>query len=135
MPIEYHIDHARRLVVARARGRVDGSDLDAYQAEVWSKPEVSGYNELVDMTEVSELHAPKNVGATMENLAAVSAASDTPEIPTKFAIVASAELAFGLGRMYQSIRELERRSTKEVGVFRTLPEALSFLGIDSLEWP
>jgi RimJ/RimL family protein N-acetyltransferase len=37
--------------------------------------------------------------------------------------------------MYQTYRGLDPRSTKQVEVFRTLPEALSFLGIKDLEDP
>jgi len=50
--------------------------------------------------------------------------------------VASENLAFGLGRMFQAHRELDRRSTREVGIFRTMEEALAFLGLDhALELP
>jgi hypothetical protein len=34
--------------------------------------------------------------------------------------------------MYQTFRSLDARSTKEVGVFRSLDEALAFLGDTSL---
>jgi len=51
-------------------------------------------------------------------------------------LVASENLAFGLGRMFQAHRELDRRSTREVGIFRTMEEALAFLGLDhALELP
>ena len=46
------------------------------------------------------------------------------------AVVASENTAFGLGRMFQAYRELDRRSTKEVGIFRTMEEALAFLSLD-----
>jgi len=41
--------------------------------------------------------------------------------------VAPADLVFGLGRMYETYRGLNERSTKEVAVFRTRPEALDWL--------
>jgi hypothetical protein len=52
MPIDYHIDHAHRLVVARGRGIFSTSDVMTYQLEVWSQPEVAGFDELVDMSGV-----------------------------------------------------------------------------------
>jgi hypothetical protein len=52
---------------------------------------------------------------------------DDKNTKSRFAIVAPADVAFGLGRMYQAYRTLDRRSTKEVGVFRTMREALAFL--------
>ena len=133
MPIEYAIDHARRLVVARGNGVLTGADIFAYQREVWSRPDVLGYDELVDMSDVTEIPTPNPAGENFRALASESAATDSVEIPTKFAIVAGEQLAYGLARMYQTYRELEPKSTKRVEVFRTLPEALAFLGVESLE--
>ncbi|HEX7077218.1 MAG TPA: hypothetical protein VF363_02220 [Candidatus Eisenbacteria bacterium] len=132
MPIEYHIDHSRRLVVARGRGTVTSPDIFGYQREVWSRADVVGYDELVDMSDVAEIVAGNPVGDNLRALAAESASTDPEGIPTKFAIVAGEELAFGLGRMYQAYRALDPRSTKRIEVFRTLPEALAFLGVESL---
>jgi hypothetical protein len=93
---------------------------------------VSAYNELVDVSGVEKFTVPIPSGPELERLAHCSAKDDHPTKRSKFAIVAPDELAYGLGRMYQSYRDLEPRSTKEVGVFRTLEEALNFLGVDSL---
>ena len=54
---------------------------------------------------------------------------DPPHLPSKFAVVAPDDLAYGLGRAYQTHRSLEVRSTKEVRVFRSLGEALDYLGV------
>jgi hypothetical protein len=133
MPIEYSIDHTRRLVVARGNGTLTGADIFGYQREVWSRPDVRGYDELVDMSGVSEIVTTSPASDNFRALATESAEADVPERPTKFAIVAGEELAFGLARMYQVYRGLERKSTKQVEVFRTLPEALVFLGVESIE--
>jgi hypothetical protein len=53
---------------------------------------------------------------------------DAPQTPSKFAIVARADLHFGLGRMYQSFRGSNHQSTKSVGVFRNREEAMEWLG-------
>lgn len=135
MPITYYIDHTQRLVVARGSGTFTDADVFGYQREVWSRSDVAGYNELVDMSAVKVLAIPMPAKARVLKLAAESAASDPPELPSKFAIVAPDELAFGMGRMYQSYRELDPRSTKQVGVFRTLTEALEFLGVKALKEP
>jgi hypothetical protein len=132
MPIDYEIDHSRRLVVGRGRGIVTDADVFGYQREVWSRPDVVGYDELVDMSAVTEIAIPTPAGGRFQMLATESASADAAEIPTKFAIVAGEAFAFGLGRMYQAYRELEPRSTKEVKVFRTLPDALAYLGIEGL---
>ena len=40
------------------------------------------------------------------------------------------DLIFGLGRMYQACREQSERGTKQVGVFRTMDEALRWLRLN-----
>jgi hypothetical protein len=125
MPIAYTIDHARRLVDAAASGILSREEIFRYQREAWSRPEVAGYNELVDMTDVTQISEISREG--ISNLAELSAAMDAPGVPSKFAIVARADLHFGLGRMYQSFRESNQQSTKSVGVFRTREEAKAWL--------
>jgi hypothetical protein len=44
----------------------------------------------------------------------------------RLAIVASADVVFGMARMYQM------RTSADVGVFRSMPEALDFLGFAEL---
>lgn len=133
MPIDHCIDHSRRLVIARGRGIFTDSEVFAYQREVWSRPDVAGYDELVDMSEVETIIVPTPAAHALLRLATESAAMEPPAITTKFAIVAPEQHAYGLGRMYQTFRELDPHSTKQVRVFRTLHDALSFLGIESLD--
>jgi hypothetical protein len=133
MPIEYEIDHARRLVIARGKGVFTDVDAFGYQRDVWSRPDVVGYDELVDMSAVEAISIPLPAGPRIQRLASTAAGQDPSALASKFAIVAPDSLAFGLGRQFQTYREMDARSTKEVAVFRTLPEALAFLGIDSLD--
>lgn len=127
MPIEYQIDHTRRLVTAQGRNVLSDQDVFNYQQAVWSRPDLAGYDELMDMRAVERIALPS--GDRVRQLAALSASMDVPRA-SKFAIVASQDLAFGLGRMYQIHRSLQESSTKEIGVFRTLGDAMTFLGID-----
>ncbi|MCI0405683.1 MAG: hypothetical protein L0209_06375 [candidate division Zixibacteria bacterium] len=128
MPIEYRILHHLRLVAARGVGMLSAEDLFDYQREVCSQPELAGYNELVDMTQTKGIVSPSP--DRMRELAALSASMDTPPTWTRFAIVAPQDLAFALGELYEAYRRLEPRSTKDVAVFRTMAEALTFLGIE-----
>jgi len=50
MPLAHRIDHRPRLVIARASGTLTDEEVFAYQKDVWSRPDVAGYDELVDMT-------------------------------------------------------------------------------------
>lgn len=125
MPIEFTIDHARRLVTAKGRGTMTGEDVFGYQRDVWSRADVQGYNELIDMREVEHIDL-KSID-NMRFLAELSASMDAPAQPSRFAIVATSDEAYGLGRMYETYRRLEGKSTKQVGVFRSLTDAMAFL--------
>lgn len=127
MPIEYQIDHERQLVLARAFGVITSQDVFGYQREVWSRADVVGYNELIDMSAVK--HVVLASGQQVMELAWFSARMDTPSKRFRFAIVAPQDSAFALGRMYESYRNLDDRSVKQVAVFRTMAEGLAFLGI------
>jgi hypothetical protein len=107
---------------------VTETDLFGYQRAVWSRPDVAGYDELIDMTRTQEIVHPTPDG--VHALATLSAGMDPSPSASKVAIVAPQDLAFGLGRMYQAYRALDPRSTKAVGVFRHREEALAFLGIE-----
>ena len=126
MPIDYVIDHERRLVTAKGHGTLSHEDVIGYQKDVWSRQDVNGYNELVDMSNVVRI-ALQSI-ERMRELANLSAGMDARSSASRFAIVAPTGEAFGLGRMYQTYRSMDVRSTKEVGVFRSLEEALEFLG-------
>jgi hypothetical protein len=130
MPIEYRIDHGRRMVWATGRGVVTPHDVSAYQREVWARSELAGYDELADLRGIEGIAQPSR--GNVQELASVSSRMDSPKIPSKFAIVAPEDLAFGIGRMYGSYRSLEEHSTKEVGVFRSLEAALQWLGKDAV---
>lgn len=60
-------------------------------------------------------------------LADYSASMDLPSVRSKFAIVASDDLHFGLGRMYGAYRDLKGSEAKTVQVFRTREEAEKWL--------
>jgi hypothetical protein len=104
------------------------ADILEYQRSAWSGPEVIGYNELVDMTHVSSVESP--TGQRIKDLASFAAHMDLASAPSRFAIVAPGDLTYGLGRMFQAYREAEKRSSKEVGVFRTFQEAFAFLKLE-----
>lgn len=127
MPIQYRIDHERRLVLAVGRGIFTPQDAFDYQHKVWSRPDVAGYNELVDMRAVERIAVPST--PRVRELANLSAEMDAGDAISRFAIVAADDLAFGLGRMYEAYREANQRSIKKVGVFRSPAAALEWLGL------
>ena len=132
MPIIYRVDHDARIVIAAGEGVLTDAEVFDYQRDVWSRPDVIGYDELIDMRQVTEIELPS--AGRVRALAELAAKMDDKASRSRFAIVASDDIAFGLGRMFQShreiVREFDGRGTKEVGVFRTMEEALVFLHVD-----
>lgn len=137
MPIEYRVDHERRVILSRIHGTLTDEDAFGYQAALGSQPDLAGYDELADMTDVVEIVLPSP--DRVRDLAWFSATMDRPDRPSRIAIVAPTDLAFGLGRMYEAYRSAHPGSNRNVGVFRTRSEALAFLGLvespESLERP
>ena len=128
MPIVFRVDQDARVIVAAGHGVLREADLFNYQREAWSRSDVAGFDELIDMTRVIEFAQPS--AERIRDLAKLSAEMDNPVSRSRLAIVASGDFAFGLGRMFQAYRHLESSSTKEVGVFRTMEDALAFLRVD-----
>jgi hypothetical protein len=115
--------------MAKGYGTLTHEDIFGYQRDVWSIPELAGYDELVDMSHVEHIALPST--ERIRELARLSAGMDACSLASRFAIVAPTDLAFGLGRMYATYRSLDDRSTKQVGVFRSQEAALAFLGVNS----
>ena len=128
MPLTYRVDHRLRLVLAWASGTLSDDEVFAYQREVWSRSDVAGYDELVDMTAVQHVALP-SIGRVLD-LAALSAGMDAKGPMSRFAIVAPRDFEFALGRLYGTHREMDSRATKRVSVFRSRPEALAWLGLE-----
>jgi hypothetical protein len=85
MPIEHEIDHRRRLVLAKGHGTLADAEVFHYQSSVWSRPEVAGYDELFDMSDVADITPPST--ERIRELALLSAAMDALS-PSRLAIVA-----------------------------------------------
>jgi hypothetical protein len=128
VPLQYWVDENRKLVVAKADGVMTDEEVFSYQRDAWSRRELAGYAELVDMSEVEHIDLP-SVDRIRE-LAKVAAEMDLGAGSSKLAIVATRDFAFGLARMYETYRELQTGNAKPVGVFRTLQEAMDFLGLE-----
>jgi len=125
VPIDYQIDHDRRMVIAEGRDTVTPDDVFTYQRDVWSRPDVRGYDELIDMnTSEAIVGGPR---PRMRELADLSAASDLPDRWSRVAIVAGSDLAFGIARQYQAYRQLHERTHREVAVFRRRVAAVEWL--------
>lgn len=122
MAVTCHIDPGKRRMVGLAAGTLDENDLFAFQQQSGALPD---YDAILDGSAVEDLQDVNLFN--LKRLAAVAAAMDVPGQPVKLAIVAPRDLFFGLGRMYESIREGNPRTSRKVGVFHTRAEAESWL--------
>lgn len=129
MPLEYLVDHEHHVVRVRVSGVMSDDDVFGYQSTVWSRADVRGYDELIDMTEVQHIALP-SIGR-IRDLANLSVTKDDPNRVSKFAIVAPGDVSYMLARLYKAIRGATSGSTRKIGVFHTLPEALRFLNLES----
>lgn len=127
MPISYEIIHTKRLVLAIASGTLNDADVFGYQRTAWSDPAIADYHEFIDTTAVETIVAPSP--ERVKALADLAADMDQQTQPTKLAVVATSNVAFGLGRMFATWRELNPKSRKAVSIFRTRAEALAWLGV------
>ena len=131
MPLRVRVFKEQRLVLATGFGKVSDADMFHYQQEIWTRREVAGFDEIVDMTQAEDFDKP--TPERLQELADLSAGQDPPTMSPRLAIVATDELAFVLGQIYGAYREMHPLNTKQVEVFRTLEEALRFLGIGELD--
>ena len=128
MPLTFRLDRKAHVIVAAAYGTLTDDQVFDHQREISSRNDTIGYDELVDVSHVKEIALPST--DRVRDLAALAAGKDAVRGSSRLAIVAPGDLAFALGRMFQTNRELDARSRREVGVFRTTKEALAFLRID-----
>jgi hypothetical protein len=125
MPLEYRIDQERRLIVATATGVLQDEELFAYQRGVWARPELAGFDEVFDLGGIEELVLASSDRARA--LADLASTMDVAGSPSRLAIVAPQDYAYGLARMYATYRTLHPRGEKAVQVFRSMEAALDWL--------
>jgi len=113
------------MVVATPQGLLSDADMFEYQRTVWSQAELKGYNELFDVTGVTQLESVTE--ERVADLADLAASMDPADLPSKLAILATNDLHFGLARMYERRREMAKQSNKVVHVFRVREEAMEWL--------
>jgi hypothetical protein len=128
VPIKYHVDADRRLVIAWLVGNTTVAEMFEYAREVWVRPEVAGFDEVIDTGHAAAIETP--TPAALRTLAARSAVLAATVPRGRLVIVARQQVQYGLGRMYEVYRGQEPGRTQEVAVFRTLAEASVFLGTD-----
>ena len=133
MPLDYRIDQERRMVLVVAVGTLTEEDFFAYQREVWSRKDVVGFDEVFDLGAVEDLVVSS--GDRVRALADLASTMDVPGAPSRLAVVAPQDYAYGLARMYAAYRTLKPRGEKAVQVFRSMEAALDWLRAEGSSEP
>jgi hypothetical protein len=124
MPVSYRVLPEQGVVVVELRGRIDDAELlEATDRLIADADRLPGLNELVD---ARELEVNDLSSAALRKVADRFAAGPRPDEGVRVALVAGSDVAYGLGRMYQALRD---GSAAEFRVFRELPEARGWLGL------
>ncbi len=126
MPISVEIFDDLKLVIARVTGVMTAEEMMNYQLETWSKRQVVGYDEIVDVTNVEGFNYQGPSG--IKEVTHISARMDWANFSRKMAIVAVSDMAVGMARMYQSYRDNETIGRKEIMIFKTMEQARQWLG-------
>jgi hypothetical protein len=121
MPVSYRIFGTRDFILSTARGRItDGELLDHQRMLLGDQDFDPSYPQLDDFRD-AEMDQVST--GCIQTLAKTKAASKRG---SKRALVVQSEIAYGLARMLQALREGSRQ---EIQVFRDLDHALGWLGV------
>ena len=120
MPCGYIIDLARSLVLSRGWGIVTDRELLAHVRALTIDPRfVRNLHQLADLRDVVDVEV---TAATIREMASLNPYGDG----SRRAVVVTSDVLFGMARMYQILRD---EPTDELEIFRTLDDALRWLGI------
>ncbi|MCW8825099.1 MAG: hypothetical protein OQK78_01610 [Gammaproteobacteria bacterium] len=130
MSVDHHIDDEAKVIITSLNGDAIDSELveilTNYFRDIKSQSRYEAYNEIIDLRNV---HGFKLEPQKIRELATISSSYDKDGINTKLAIIASSILAFGLAKIYEIARKIDRKSCKEVRVFKRLSDAHEWLGL------
>jgi hypothetical protein len=119
MPAFYKIDKEHRIVLSTAHGVLTRADVLAHQENLLKDPDFDpGYSQIFDFSQVTafELSAEEIRGLAKRSVF-------SPH--SHRALIAPSDLGFGLGRMFEMLRENE--GELGIRVFRTLEQALDWV--------
>jgi hypothetical protein len=119
MPARYKIDKERRLVMSTAFGVVTMADGLAHQEKLRKDPDFDpSFSQLMDYTHVVKFEI------TAEDVRALAQQSVfSPD--SRRAMLVRGDLAFGLARMFEALRE--DFGEQGIRVFRNLDDALDWI--------
>ena len=128
MPAKHDINIKDKLIITTWEGDATDNDfidvLKKYQKNIQTKSEYAGFNEVFDCTGIKKI---KLTTSGLRKIASISSNTDNNDCKTKLAFIVSSNLAYGLVRMYDAFRSFEKKSTKEICVFKVKTEAFEWV--------
>ena len=124
---EIKVDKENRRILVSWGSSVTGEGLMTYQREVWNDSEIHGFDELLDFRALEDIQITAGALASVANLAAKMDTGEEFSEKPRTAIVVQGELAYGLSRMYESLREYQTTAGREVMVFKSMDQAVDWL--------
>ena len=119
MPTTYEINKQRRLVISTGSGRITLAEALAHQEKLQKDPDFDpSFSQVIDLTRITDFALEAN---DIRRLAQGTIFSRE----SRRAIVASSDLVYGLGRMYEILRETAGEDG--IRVFRNLDAALDWI--------
>ena len=124
MPVTSYICPTHALVLTRVDGAMSIEGLQQNQEWLLNQPDFSpGFRQIFDMSGMDNLETE---GDEVRGLPYIW------DTDSRRAIVATNDLAFGMARMYQLIRDTEHEG--RLGVFRSLEEALEWIDLSAADY-
>ena len=119
MPTTYVIDKQRRLVITTGLGRITLANALEHQEKLRKDPDFDpSFSQIMDLTQVTEFALEANDIRRIAQTTIFSRES-------RRAIIASSDLVYGFGRMFEILREIAGENG--IRVFRDLDEALDWI--------
>src|SRR5262245_22008286 len=115
------IDYTRRLILSTVRESLTDSDLHTYITDLWQDVSVATFDEIVVIEPGTQLLV---TSGGFQAAVAVLHQPNPERLPYRTAIVAPADVSYGLARMYEAYQE---PTAGELRVFRSLDDALAWL--------
>ena len=121
MPVQYRIDKALKVVFSTGVGRLSEEDLLGHEGRLCADASFNPrFWQLYDFRDA-------DVSDISPGCIEILAQSTIFKSGTRAAIVVGSNLAYGLARMFQALREGSR---KNIRVFRDMGAALTWLELD-----
>lgn len=119
MPLFYKIDKERRLVLSSGSGLFSLSEAKAHQQRLLNDRDFDpSFSQIADFSQFTKFDLSANEIRQMAEKSVFSAQS-------RRAFIVPNDFAFGLGRMFQILRDLA--GEKGIRICRTLEEALDWV--------